>query len=301
MDDDDLPPPDEVLGNVRRPSIPILPPPPSLNINITAEQLASLMKECVNSALAERDALVTASSPLVAASAREMSTVPVSTSSIPPMLPLETPHQSPTAEQLTTPTFPVRKASFERVPQKDHRKTSVNSQSEIIKYCICPKDNDKHSKLSRLHVTLRAEGLLSMLLRIRTKPICDENNVYGYTPSRFHDLSKNPLLTSDTSFVEDDALSVTSSSPSMSLATTTLAIVPTSTIWVIEAVDMVCYDHDMARLYSLVTLMFHSDYHCHASITSELCSDAIYFYESIIKVVFGQLPKDDVFIYPPPE
>jgi hypothetical protein len=55
---------------------------------------------------------------------------------------------------------------------------------------------------------------------------------------------------------------------------------------------MVCYDHDMARLYSLVTLMFHTDYHCHASINSELCADAIYFYESIIKVVFGQLPKD---------
>ena len=48
----------------------------------------------------------------------------------------------------------------------------------------------------------------------------------------------------------------------------------------------------MARLYSLVTLMFHTDYHCHASINSELCVDAIYFYESIIKVVFGQLPKD---------
>ena len=186
--DDDLPPLDEVLGNVRRrPPTPILPPPP-LNINITAEQLASLMKDCVNSALAERDALVAASSPLVAASAGEMSTPfqAVSTSSIPPMLPLQTPNQSPTAEHLTTPIIPVRKPSFERVPQKDHRKTSVNSQSEIIKYCICPKDTDKHAKLSRLHVTLRAEGLLSMLLRIRTKPVPDENNIYGFTPSRFH-------------------------------------------------------------------------------------------------------------------
>ena len=132
-----------------------------------------------------------------------------------------------------------------------------------------------------------------MLLRIRAKPIVDAQfNPYGYSPIRQHDLLKNPVLTGDISQVETDAMSFQSSSTTASSATATLAIVPTSTIWVVEADDMVCYDHDMARLYSLVPLMFHTDYHCHASVNSELCADAIYFYESIIKVVFGQLPKD---------
>ena len=109
---------------------------------------------------------------------------------------------------------------------------------------------------------------------------------------RQHDLLKYPVLTGEISQVETDVMSLHSSSTAVLPAATTLAIVPTSTIWIVEADDMVCYDHDMARLYSLMTLMFHTDYHCHASINSELCADAIYFYESIIKVVFGQLPKD---------
>ena len=168
----------------------------------------------------------------------------------------------------------------------------MTSQSEILKHCICPRDADKHQKLFRMHLILRSEGLLSMLLRIRAKPVVDENNLYGYSPMRQHDLLKNPVLTGDISQVETDAMSLPSSSTAVSSATRTLAIVPTSTIWVVEVDDMLCYDHDMARLYSLVTLMFHTDYHCHASINSELCADAIYFYESIITVVFGQLPKD---------
>ena len=48
--DDDYPGLDEVLANVQRPTPPIPPPPTSQYINITAEQLASMMKECVKSA-----------------------------------------------------------------------------------------------------------------------------------------------------------------------------------------------------------------------------------------------------------
>ena len=80
---DDLPSLQEVLGNVQHESPPILPP---LNLNINAEQLASLIESSVNSALARREALATSGSSLVAASVGEMSTVPekaVSTSSIP--------------------------------------------------------------------------------------------------------------------------------------------------------------------------------------------------------------------------
>ena len=295
---DDLPSLQEVLENVQPQSPPILPP---LNLNINAEQLASLIESSVTSALARREALATSSSSLVAVSVGEMSTVPekaVSTSPIPSNFsPATHINQSPTAEPTTPLNIPipvsVRKPCNERVPQKDHRKTNVTSQSEIVKHCICPRDENKHQKLFRMHLILRSEGLLSMLLRIRAKPTIDmENNPYGYSPMRQHDIMKNPVLTGDISQVETDAMSLHSSSTVVSSATTTLAIVPTSTIWVVEADDMLCYDHDMARLYSLVTLMFHTDYHCHASINSELCADAIYFYQSIIKVVFGQPPID---------
>ena len=88
-----------------------------------------------------------------------MTTVPekaVSSSQIPSNFSLDTQiHQSSTAEHLTTPlpsSIPVRKVCNERVPQKDHRKTNVTSQSEILKHCICPKDADKHAKLFRMHL-----------------------------------------------------------------------------------------------------------------------------------------------------
>jgi hypothetical protein len=184
------------LGNVPYEPQPILPP--ITNITIDAAQLASLIESAVASALARREALTTSSSSLVDVSAGEMSTVPekaVSTSPIPSNFsPATQINQSPTAE-LTTPTsipipVSVRKVCNERVPQKDHRKTNVTSQSEILKHCICPKDADKHAKLCRMHLILRSEGLLSMLLRIRTKPVVDENNLYGYSPMRQHDITK---------------------------------------------------------------------------------------------------------------
>ena len=106
---DDLPPLQEVLGNVQSP-----PTTPSINnITITAEQLTSLIESFVNSALARRDALATSSSSLVGASAVEMTTVPekaVSTSQILSIFSLDTQiNQSSTAEQLTTPpSIPVQ-------------------------------------------------------------------------------------------------------------------------------------------------------------------------------------------------
>ena len=168
---DDLPPLKEVLGNVQ----PSPPQPPLNNITVTAEQLTLLIESSVNSALARQDALATSNPSFDEASPREMSTVPgkaVSTSPIPSTFSPDTQiNQSSTAEQLNTPSVsipsPVRKVCNDRVPQKDHRKTNVTSQSELIKHCICPKDADKYSKLFRMHLILRSEGLLSMLLRIR--------------------------------------------------------------------------------------------------------------------------------------
>ena len=294
---DDLPPLQEVLGNIHPPPPTIPPPLNNSNITITAEQLNVLIDASVSNALARRDALATLNSPFNDASAPEVSTVPEKAVSTPQNSSSfsvnATINQSSNAEQSTQPTTsipissPVRPVIFDRVPQKDHRKTNAASQSEIIKHCICPKDGDKHSKLFRLHLILRSEGLLTMLLRIRSKPVGDPvTNPYGYQPMRQHDVSRNPVLTGEPIQVENDVMSLHSSSTSTTSAKATLSIVPTSTIWVVEADDMVCYDHDMARLYSLVTLMFHNDYHCHASINSELCADAVYFYESIIKVAF---------------
>jgi hypothetical protein len=105
---DDLPSLQEVLENVQPQSPPILPP---LNLNINAEQLASLIESSVASALARREALATSSSFLVDASAGEMSTVPekaVSTSPIPSNFSPDTQiNQSPTAELTTPISIPI--------------------------------------------------------------------------------------------------------------------------------------------------------------------------------------------------
>ena len=124
---DDIPSLQEVLGNIQPEPQPILPP--LNNITIDPEKA-------------------------------------VSTSPIPSNFsPATQINQSPTVE-LTTPTsiripVSVRKVCNERVPQKDHRKTNVSSQSEILKHCISPKDADKHAKLCRMHLILRSEGLPS--------------------------------------------------------------------------------------------------------------------------------------------
>ena len=58
----------------------------------------------------------------------------------------------------------------------------------------------------------------------------------------------------------------------------------------IESDDIYCYDHDMHRLYVLVRLMFHEEYHVLAPMTVELYDDAIGLYDAIMKNVFGE-PK----------
>ena len=93
----------------------------------------------------------------------------------------------------------------------------------------------------------------------------------------------------------DSALSDTLSISSHTTTSSSLIlpqVVPTITTWVIDADDMQCYDHDMSRLFALVTHMFSFDYHCYVSMESEYCEDPIHYYTTIRNVIFGHRPKD---------
>jgi hypothetical protein len=61
----------------------------------------------------------------------------------------------------------------------------------------------------------------------------------------------------------------------------------------IESDDIYCYDHDMHRLYVLLRLMSHEEYHVLAPMTVELYDDAIGLYDAIMKHVFGDLKIDE--------
>jgi hypothetical protein len=185
------------------------------------------------------------------------------------------------------------------IPTKSHRTTSVTCHADIVKLCISPSDMDKHYKLSRIHIALKSTGLLSMLLRHRKKPVSDDFNIYGYvdrytvhavTPPEAIAAAK--LQRGDAGGDDEDNVSVQSAQTNVTSVQAVPTIVPSTTIWHIDNDDVQNYDNDMSRLFSLVTVMFHTDYHCHASMESEFCEDAINFYESITKVAFGHRPRD---------
>ena len=126
-------------------------------------------------------------------------------------------------------------------------------------------------------------------------------NINGYT-ERYtvntceseHSVALAKLQNADSLDLFDDDLPVQSSQTNSTVVKVPNSIVPSTTVWHIDSDDMQCYDHDMSRLFSIVTAMFHSDFHCHASMADEFCDDAIHFYESVIKEIFGHRCKEVV-------
>ena len=288
-------PPDLQNSEIPTSAAPAIVPPVQL-LTLTSEQLTSLISNAVDAALQRRDfnrELEHSSDTSLESDMPIVPEQPISHVANPSV----SQRASTTFEQPSTsvpfssnsPTAAiVREKITNFVATKDHRKTTPLTMTEIEKNRISPSDNDKHARLIRLHRIIRADGLLSLLLGIRPKPVIDPvYNPYGYNP--------RCVITSTQNAMYDSALSDTLSISSHTTTSSSLIlpqVVPTITTWVIDADDMQCYDHDMSRLFALVTHMFSFDYHCYVSMESEYCEDPIHYYTTIRNVIFGHRPKD---------